>query len=609
MKRLHTLAAATALACCLVTSLASAQPVSQAQTATADPGPRDVSVEWSVKIPVRDGVRLNANIYRPANATGPLPVVLTVTPYTIDTLHTVGMWFARHGYIYAAVDTRGRGGSGGAFLPTNHESEDGYDAIEWLARMPGSDGRVVGWGGSYAGRNQLFFAAEAPSALKAIAPASAGLNTVDRDMRANVPFPQLMQWLAYTAGTTSNRAAYTDRAYWLGALSELASGKVSYREFDSLVGMPSATWQENLKHPTVDAYWRTQTTDAGMLDKQQLGRITIPVLGITGSYDPSQTGLRAYLAARASVVAPEVLEGQYLVLGPWDHPGTRNPQRVTGGVDMGAASVVDMLELHRQWFDWVLGRGAKPAFLTDHFVYFLAGADKWVSAPSIAAAAAPVHTLMLSSPDTDAGAMARAGSLAPSAVRQAPDRYTYDPSVPGRNEGVEGFDLVSPKWLTDATAVSRLDGEGLVYDMAPLTHAADIVGIPSARLFLTMDVPDTDVRVALYAVMPDGTQVFLTQDQIRARYRRSLEKEELVPSGKRLQYDFSRFDFVSRRLPVGARLRLVVSPLGLSIHQQRNRNSGGAVADETAADNRIAHVALAMGPGLSSLAVPMQEVP
>ena len=574
--------------------------------AAPDPAPRDVLVDWAVAVPMRDGTQLNANIYRPAHADGRLPVVLTVTPYTIDTLHSVGMWFARHGYIYAAVDTRGRGGSGGAFLPTLHEAQDGYDAIQWLSTIAGSDGRVVGWGGSYAGRNQLVFASLAPPALKGIAPASAGMNTVDRDMRANIPFPQLMQWLAYTNGKTSNRAAYTDRAYWLGALVELASGRTPYRDFDRLVGMPSLLWQDNLRHPMVDAYWRGTVTDAGMLDAAQLKRITIPVLGITGTYDPSQTGLRAYLDARAAAVPHEVTDRQYLVVGPWDHPGTRNPQRVTGGVDMGAASVVDMLELHRQWFDWILDRGPKPAFLTNHFTYFLAGADRWVSAPDLAAASAPLRRLMLSSPGSDASAATRAGALSTRASRQGNDIYVYDPSVPGRNEGVEGFDLVAPNWLTDATAVTRLDGEGLVYDGPLLAAPTDLVGIPAADLYLTMDVPDTDIRVALYAVMPDGTQIFLTQDQVRARYRTSLERETLVAIGKRLPYAFHRFDFVARRLPQGARLRLVVSPLGLSIHQQRNRNSGKPVADEIAADDRIAHVALAMGPGLSRLDVPLR---
>ncbi|WP_177204207.1 CocE/NonD family hydrolase [Sphingobium sp. AP50] len=577
-----------------------------AALAAPDPAPRDVVVDWAVAIPMRDGTRLNANIYRPAQADGGLPVVLTVTPYTADTLHGVAMWFARHGYVYAAVDTRGRGGSSGAFLPTLHEAQDGYDVIQWLATMPGSDGRVVGWGGSYAGRNQLAFATLAPPALKAIAPASAGMTTVDRDMRANIPFPQLMQWLVYTSGPTSNRAAYTDRAYWLGALAELASGRVPYRDFDRMVGLPSPLWQNNLRHPTIDAYWRETVTDAGILDAAQLKRVSIPLLAITGAYDPSQTGLRAYLDARALAVSPAVIDRQYLVLGPWDHPGTRNPQRVTGGVDMGAASVINMLELHRQWFDWILNRGPKPAFLADHFAYFLAGADRWETAPSLASASAPLRKLMLSSPVSNAGAVTRAGALTARAPGQADDRYVYDPSVPGRNEGVEGFDLVAPNWLTDATAVTRLNGEGLVYDGLPLDAPTDLVGIPAADLYLTMDVPDTDIRVALYAVMPDGTQIFLTQDQARARYRTSLTRETPVVIGKRLPYAFHRFDFVARRLPQGARLRLVVSPLGLSIHQQRNRNSGKPVADEVAADNRIAHVALAMGPGLSRLDVPLR---
>ncbi|WP_084454793.1 CocE/NonD family hydrolase [Novosphingobium rosa] len=590
-------------------ALVLAVPGGMAQAAPAaqpvDPAPRQVVVDWHVPITMRDGVTLNANIYRPAASSGPLPVVLTITPYTIDTLHKTGSYFARHGFVYAAVDTRGRGGSQGVFRPTTHEAEDGVDVIDWLAHRPFSDGRVVMWGGSYAGRNQLVIATQKPEALKAIAPVSAGFFGVDRGMRANIPITQPMTWEALIGQKTANPQASADNDYWLGAMAELASGKISFRQFDSYVGLPSAQWQANLQHPTLDAYWANTTGDASALTAAQLSRVTIPVLAITGDYDASQVGLRHFMALHDGAVTPADRAMNAMVIGAWDHHATREAKRIVGGVDFGPGNVVDLLDLHRQWYDWVLGRGPKPAFLTDQFVYYQGGANAWRSAPSLAAATVAQQTLWLASKGGSSGSLATHGVLAENPGRAVQDGYVYDPSVPGRNEGIEGYDMVSPDYLTNDAAVRRLNGEGLVYETPVLDKPLDLAGIPSAELWLSMDVPDTDIRVALYAVQPDGTQIFLSQDQIRARYRTSLERETLVTPGKLERYDFHRFDFLARRIPAGGRLRLVISPLGLSLHDERNRNSGGVVADETTRDNRTAHVTLWMGPGRSQLHLPI----
>src|SRR5947208_5556929 len=135
----------------------------RAQTAPPVTPAADSTVEalWGAKIPTRDSVRLNATIYRPAGA-GPLPVVFTFTPYLGDSYHARATWFARHGYVYALVDVRGRGNSEGRFEPMVNEGRDGYDVVEWLARQPWSNGKVAMWGGSYAGQDQWATAKEVP---------------------------------------------------------------------------------------------------------------------------------------------------------------------------------------------------------------------------------------------------------------------------------------------------------------------------------------------------------------------------------------------------------------------------------------------------------------
>src|ERR1044072_2858509 len=113
--------------------------------------PPPVDLMWGVKIPLRDGTRLNATVYLPGAPREPVPVIVTLTPYISDSYHERAMYFARHGYVFALVDVRGRGNSEGSFEPLANEAKDGHDVVEWLARQPWSNGKVTMWGGSYAG--------------------------------------------------------------------------------------------------------------------------------------------------------------------------------------------------------------------------------------------------------------------------------------------------------------------------------------------------------------------------------------------------------------------------------------------------------------------------
>src|SRR3989442_4522245 len=106
---------------------------------------------WNVRIPLRDGVKLSATLYKPREMKKPLPVIFTLTPYTADTYHERGVYFSKNGYVFALVDCRGRGNSEGEFRPFENEGRDGYDIVEWLARPAWVHRQIVIWGCSYAG--------------------------------------------------------------------------------------------------------------------------------------------------------------------------------------------------------------------------------------------------------------------------------------------------------------------------------------------------------------------------------------------------------------------------------------------------------------------------
>src|SRR6187397_400150 len=134
----------------------------------ADLGPLPVVVETAVKVPMRDGVTLTADVYRPAGE-GRYPVLLQRTPYDRRDPKT-GLKLASNGYVVVLQDTRGRFDSGGEFYPFRNESADGYDTVEWAAALPNAEGKVGMFGGSYVGATQMLAAMAKPPHLVAIHP-------------------------------------------------------------------------------------------------------------------------------------------------------------------------------------------------------------------------------------------------------------------------------------------------------------------------------------------------------------------------------------------------------------------------------------------------------
>jgi putative CocE/NonD family hydrolase len=556
-------------------------------------------IDRCVRIPMRDGVMLGAVQYHPAGADTPLPVIATMTPYTADRFHDIGSYFARHGYIFVIVDSRGRGDSGGEFVPWMSEARDLHDALEWLATRKYANGQTATWGGSYAGKNQWGAAGLQPRSLRTIVPASAGFVGFDMGMRRNIPFSYMQRWLTLISGKAANREHFADLEYWIAAYFELSRGDVSWRDFDALTGNPSPIWQQWADHPQFDGFW-----DAASPTDEQFAGIRIPVLSITGLYDDAQLGSLEFRRRHLQQVPAAAWLRDYTIVGPWDHAGTRDPRANLGGLDFGPDSVLDIKKLHLEWYDWILRDGKRPTVLQDRFVYFVTGSNRWAHAADLDAATGRMEVLHLSSLRKSGGSISERGQLVNDAESQEHDTYVYDPSLPAHNEGVEGEDAVSDSFLIDDRSVSRLRGDGLVYDSDVYAEGIEVVGRPWVRLYVSMDVPDTDIRVQLFEVRKDGVSVFLAQDLMRARYRQTARQATLVTPGRLDVYLFDQFPFVARTLATGSRLRLVISPVGASIHQQRNRNSGGVVADETARDNRVAHISVALGPQLSSVAIP-----
>jgi uncharacterized protein len=578
-----------------ITHCVAAEVIGQTSTATPSPSPStaDYDLRWGVKIAMRDKVELNATLYLPKTADGSsptTPVIFTLTPYISDSYHARGAYFASHGYAFALVDVRGRGNSGGEFEPFVNDPRDGHDLVEWFAKQPYCDGKVAMWGGSYAGFDQWATAKEFPPHLATIVPAAAAHPGLDYPSTQNVGLTYDMQWYTFTSGRTGQQNLFSDQKFWRTKFLDAYKKHIPFKSLDSFVGNPSVNFQRILKHPTVDAYY-----DAMVPTREQFQKITLPILTITAQYDGDELGALSYYRDHLANAPAEARAKHFLVIGPWDHAGTRTPTDEVGGVKFGPGAVIDLNDLHRQWYDWTMKNGKKPEFLKNQVAYYVlapgnSGTNgEWKYADNFETLTANPRTFYLDSNNGDANGVFRSGSLAEKQPSEGSDTFTYDPLDTTRGETVDGLDPKEKTAGIDQTYALSIGKDGLVYHTDPLPKETPFIGCPAVALWLSIDTPDVDLSAQLYEVQPDGTTIFLWGDIRRLRYRESLRDAKLVKPGEIVRCDFNPGLFVARRLMKDSRLRLIVSALN-STAFEKNYCSGGVVAEETAKDARICHV-------------------
>jgi uncharacterized protein len=569
----------------LVAALSVSMPAASSLAQEAGAPPPIPDMRWGVKIPMRDGITLNATVFQPHAQKEPLPVIFTFTPYIGDSYMDRAMYFAQHDYVYGLVDVRGRGNSGGSFEPFVNEAKDGYDVVEWLAKQSYCNGKVTMWGGSYAGFDQWTTLKEFPPHLATIVPAAAAHPGVDFPFQDNIFGPYIEQWLSFTSGVTSNANLFGAAAFWGAKTREYYDGHQAFKEYDRIVGNPSALFQKWLQHPIPDAYY-----DAMVPSPEQYKRIQFPILTITGHYDGDQPGAFTYYKRHMEYGTTEAKQNHYLIIGPWDHAGTRTPKREVAGLKFGEASMLDLNKLHTEWYDWVMKSGKKPEFLKRRVAYYVvgAGAENWKYADNLESISHEKRTLFLDS-NGKAESVFQSGALSEKpAAGASTDKWTYDPLDTRPGDAEPDDDAAG---LTSQRALMNTYGNGAIYHSESFGEATEVTGFLKLIVWLTIDVPDTDLEADVYEILPGGESVYLTGATVRARYRESLRQEKLVTVGKTEKYVFDNFTFFSRRIAKGSRLRLFVHcPNTPSM--EKNYNSGGVVALETAKDAKTAHVTL-----------------
>jgi uncharacterized protein len=587
---------------CAVLCLAICAHTAYAQTPAAPDLTRRIPVQltWDQKVPMRDGVKLSATIYRDPRQTKPLPVILMMTPYIAEHAAKQGLYFAQNGYVFVAVDLRGRGNSDGVFVPGRVEAKDGYDTIEWLARQPWCDGQVATWGGSWLGFTQWSIAKEFPPHLKAMAPSAAVYPGVDYPQPNGIFMSYTLQWLAFVNGRALNGGIFEAGDLWTNAeWQQVATGR-AFQDLEDLTGAKGTVFRTWLAHPREDSFWQASTPRTA-----DFAKIRIPILTITGHYDGDQKGALTYYDRHMAHGTKEATARHWLVIGPWDHSGTRRPRNELGGVSFGPGSTMSMEELHKAWYDHVLKGAPPPDFLKDRVACFVMGRNTWIYASDLKQIEGAPLKLALDAAGAAAGDVTRGGHL----VAQAPSAsasvtLVSDPKfLPPRDE-LDGGDL---QFLKDQReAYSDRQGQ-VVWHSAPFPTETVLAGRPRLQLQVASDQPDADLWIMLHEVQPDGSATFLSGSAVRLRYRKGgVEAVPMVP-GKPERIEVPALSFFARSIAKGSRLRLVINA-GPQLGWQRNSHTGGDLMSEPVAKGRVARITIMTGPDSgSTLELPRPE--
>ena len=331
------------------------------------PATAQIQQRLDLRVPMRDGVELSANLWLP-DGSGPHPTVLVRTPYikANERYPQLGKQYADRGYAFIVQDARGRGDSDGSFDFFFADAEDGFDTIEWIARQPWSNGRVGMVGGSYLATVQWLAArAGAPNLVCMIPQAPAA------DYFDELPYiggAWLMKWSLDWINGTSGRTA---QGPVMGATDwEAVYAHRPLITMDDAMGRDMPLYNDFLSHSTRDAYW-----DRILFKDEDFAAIDLPALVFTGWFDADQPGTMRYWEGMRDH-SPGAGK-QHIIIGPWDHG-----QAISGGeLSLGdfrftPESVVDVQAVHMDFFDYCLA-GSRSTPERPRARVYVMGSNEW----------------------------------------------------------------------------------------------------------------------------------------------------------------------------------------------------------------------------------------
>ncbi len=567
----------------------------------------DVICEPDVSVPMRDGIRLATDVYRPALAgqavPGAWPVLLERTPYDKASPVNVqtGQYFARRGYVCVIQDVRGRFASEGEWYPFAREAPDGYDTVEWLAAQPWCDGQVGTMGGSYCGSDQSALATLDPPHLSTMIVAVGAASYYHASMRQNGTLEQRFIVYAFRMATTSKEAladpglrallqeAYANAGEWFS--------RVPFKRGASALRLLPSYEQwvlDILTHSQFDTYWQQRGYAIAHHYDQHAD---VPTLYLGGWYDSyARATCENFMALRQRKQAR-----QMLLMGPWTHGGWE--ETYAGDMDFGTGSLIHYNDLRLSWFDHEL-KGLHTALADSPPVRIFVmghGNDRMNYEGRLHHGGVWREESDFPLPDTDFTPfyLQGDGTLAPTvpAVDAAPSHYTFDPRdpVPTIGGGISAANPVMEPGAYDQRGHPSFFGsqdtlplnarsDVLSFQTAPLDADLEVTGPITVTLYAASSAPDTDFTAKLIEVIPPhpdypgGLAMNLTDSILRARFRRSWTRPELLEPGQVYAFTFTLYP-TANLFKAGHSIRLDVSSSNFPRFDV-NPNTGGPLGQE-----------------------------
>jgi len=533
-----------------------------------------VTVEHNATAVMRDGTKLRADIYRP-KAEGRFPVLLVRTPYDKTQEMEFGVRAAARGYVVVAQDVRGRFQSEGDWYPFKHESQDGYDTVEWAAALPYANGKVGMFGGSYVGATQYLAALAKPPHLAGICPNVTASNYHDGWTYQGGAFEQWFNesWTTGLAMNTIRRRVEAEHnaAAWT---KTLPLTNYAVLEAPPAAGLAPyfADW---LAHPNYDEYWKQWSIE------EHYAQIQVPVFSLGAWYDIFLGGtLRNYERLKKEAGTEEARRGQKLMVYVGGHAGGSNNKKV-GEVDFGDKLPFDLNEAMLNWYDALLKGGTSTASAEKPVKIFVMGKNEWREEDDwpLARAKSTKYYLHSAGAANTAGGDGTLSAVAPGAEKA--DQFTYDPNdaVPtlGGPLCCGPFPPAGLGPQDQSKAEARSDV--LVFTTPALAKDLEVTGPVTLDLYASSSAVDTDFTGKLVDVWPNGFAQNLTEGILRLRYRSSQEKPELAKPGETYNVAVDLWA-TSNVFLAGHKLRLEVSSSNFP-RFDRNLNTGEEQAGGT----------------------------
>ncbi len=579
-------------------------------------------IDQKVMVPMRDGVRLATDIYRP-KTDQPVPVIFSRTPYNFNSWgdgkpRTRTMQRAyeavKRGYAYVVQNERGRYFSEGKWDILGTPTTDGYDMFTWLKDQSWSIGKIGTLGCSSTAEWQMAVAALDHPAHAAMVPQGfgAGVGRVGQYYEQGNWYRGGAQQMLFTSWLYSVQNDPFRPRIPKGATQEDLI-RIS-RFYDLASEAPRVDWKTALYHLPVQDIIKNVNGTIGVYEKMIRRKpndpawyegglyhddmpFGVPSYWFVSWYDVSTSpNLALFNHVRKNADDPEVANNQYLVIAPTLHCGyTRaTEQTIVGERNVGDARL-DYDGLVYGWFDyWLKGEANDFTKKTPRVQYYTMGINKWQTSEVWPPNGASMTVWYLSS-DGHANSLNGDGKLIAKkpGKKNTPDSLTYNPMNPVPSHG---GNVCCTGGAVDGGAFDQQEMEKrddiLVYSSEPLKTGVEVSGFIETTLYVGSDAKDTDFTIKLIDVYPDGRAYNLDETILRARYREGYDKEVFMEEGKVYKLELSPMS-TSNYFEKGHRIRIEISSSNFP-RFERNLNTGGNNYDETEsviAHNKVYHSA------------------